>query len=264
MSGTARSAELRAAREGRAVLAGALAGLQQTEGSAPESVIESIANASSTLFELERSEPGSAEYRGIRTAISHLAQALNGLQALDTSHGVESAIEAVARTLALLYPIARTHQRRRRRVILDIFGEPDSGLDVVPPAPEPTGRAPDARAFDGADKRAGGERVFVEVDIGLLSESHFYTGLTRDISNGGVFVATYDPKPPGTPVRLYLVLPNGRAVSASGVVRWTSEARAEIAPGMGIAFEDLSQEDLDAIAEFCASRPPLYHCSADD
>ena len=265
MTGGARSAEIRAAKDGRVILSGALLALQQARpDEAPEHVVESIAAASSTLFELETAAPGSAEYRSIRTAVGHLARALSSLQALPQSETVESAVEAVARTLALLYPLARTHQRRRRRVILDIFGEPDSMPAVAPPAPEPIGHAPDSPEYRGRDKRAGGDRVFVEVDIGLLSDSHFYTGLSRDISHGGVFVATYDPKPAGTAVTLYLVLPSGRSVSARGVVRWTSAARGELPPGMGIAFDQLPDEDLDAISAFCSSRAPLYHHSADD
>ena len=106
--------------------------------------------------------------------------------------------------------------------------------------------------------------MFVEVDIGFASQSHFYTGLSRDLSRGGVFVATYMPQPPGTRMAVHFVLPDGRAVKASGVVRWTVAARGDMAPGMGVAFEDIEPEDLNAIVEFCEHRSPIYHQSADD
>jgi hypothetical protein len=65
-------------------------------------------------------------------------------------------------------------------------------------------------------------------------------------------------------VALFFVLPNGHAVHADGVVRWTNEGSGDVAPGMGIAFQQLAPGDLDAIAEFCELRSPMYHYSADD
>jgi len=263
--GDTRSAEVRSAREARSILSEASAALQLApDGAELERAVESVAQASSTLYELEAEGPASQDYRAIRTAIAHLSEALGILQALPPRHGVDVAIEGLARTLALLYPVARTHQRRRRKVILDIFSEPDSMVGLAAPAPEPTGAPPDRGDFSGANKREGGDRVFLEVDIGLASQSHFYTGLSRDLSRGGVFVATYRPQPPGTEVAVHFVLPNGRAVQARGIVRWTIDARGDMAPGMGISFHELGPEDLSAIVEFCEQRTPIYHQSGDD
>lgn len=263
--GDSRAAELRSARDARAILSEASAALQLSpDGPELERAVESVAQASSTLYELETEGPVSQDYRSIRTAIAHLSDALGVLQGLPPRPGIDAAIEGLARTLALLYPVARTHQRRRRRVILDIFGEPDSMAGLAAPAPEPTGAPPQRNDFAGADKRGRGDRVFLEVDIGFTSQSHFYTGLSRDLSRGGVFVATYRPQPPGTAVTLHFVLPDGRAVKARGVVRWTVDARGDMAPGMGVSFDDLEAEDLNAIVEFCEQRSPIYHHSADD
>jgi len=265
MSLDARTAEVRSAREARTILSEASRTLQQApESDALERAVESIAHAASTLFELEKDGPISQDYRAIRSAITHLSDAINVLHQLPPSSEVDAGIEAVARTLALLYPVARTHQRRRRRVILDIFGEPESATALGAPAPEPLGSPPERPDFSGENKRARGDRVFLEVDIGLLSQSHFYTGLSRDLSRGGVFVGTYQPQPPGTEVTVHFVLPNGHAVKARGIVRWTVDARNDMPPGMGIAFQDLGPEDLNAIVEFCEARAPLYHHSADD
>lgn len=272
MSGqpNARWAELRSAREARALLSETSASLQLCPPTSElERAVEAVAQASSTLYELEKEAPASQDYRSIRTAIAHLSQALDVLHALPHQAGTDAAIEGVARTLAVLYPVARTHQRKRRQVILDMFTEesppePDSMAALGAPAPEPTGTPPERGEFGGANKRGRGDRVFLEVDIGLASQSHFYTGLSRDLSQGGVFVATYRPQPAGTEVSLHFVLPNGRAVKARGVVRWTADARGDFAPGMGIAFQDLEPEDLNAIVEFCEHRSPIYHQSADD
>ena len=128
-----------------------------------------------------------------------------------------------------------------------------------PPAPSPTGQSRRPSGFDGSDRRAdANKRVFVEVEIGLSSESHIYTGLSLDVSTGGVFVATYEPARPGTPVGLHFVLPDGHVVNADGVVRWTRAATEDAPPGMGVAFSRISAESLAHLADFCASRPPLY------
>lgn len=262
--GDARAAEVRSARQARALLSETSAALQLCGDHDLDRAVESVALASSTLYELDVESPPSHDYRNIRTAIAHLSDAVNALQGLAPRPGMDAALEGLARTLALLYPVARTHQRRRRQVIMEVFSDADSIRGLAAPAPEPTGVPPAPTEFDGANKRGSGDRVFVEVDIGFASQSHFYTGLSRDLSTGGVFVATYMPQPPGTKVAVHFVLPDGRAVKASGVVRWTVPARGDVAPGMGVAFEDLEAEDLNAIVEFCEHRSPIYHHSEDD
>jgi uncharacterized protein (TIGR02266 family) len=263
MDGPPPSAVARSAREGRGILTEALSVLQKAPRPELAVALERIADASGALYSLESEAPASNEYAAIRAAVRHLGEALATMQALPPGGALDGALEAVARTLALLYPLARSHQRRRRHVMLDLDKSAES-FPAAAPAPEPVGRRDEPPAFAGRNKRAAGDRVQLEVDIGLLSESHFYTGLSRDLSQGGVFVATYQPKPPGTAVTLYFVLPSGRAVRASGVVCWASEARGELPPGMGVAFETLSEEDLRAVVEFCETRSPLYHHAADD
>jgi uncharacterized protein (TIGR02266 family) len=100
------------------------------------------------------------------------------------------------------------------------------------------------------------ERVVLEVDVGLLSDSNFYTGLAEDVSSGGVFVSTPTPLPAGTDVTLFFVLAAGRTLKAEGQVRWL---RASGTPGMGVAFTRLGDEERAAIEAFCSERPALFH-----
>lgn len=264
------STSTRSARQARQLLADALRALQHLDAQAPGSLqatISATAAASSTLYEIEAGTTPTPA--GVRTAIEQLGEALASLQELSVGDpSLHAATETVARTLALLYPVARAEQRQRREVVVHETSQaPPADLGraaTIPIAPDPTGRPRQATPFDGKDKRSRGDRTFVETDIGLLSESHFYTGLSQDLSRGGLFVATYQPKPPGTEVSVYFVLPDGRQVQAEGVVRWTREASPDAAPGMGIAFKNLSDSDVEAIEEFCRNRAPLYHDSADD
>jgi uncharacterized protein (TIGR02266 family) len=109
---------------------------------------------------------------------------------------------------------------------------------------------------DGIEHRAH-TRVKLEVDVGMHSESHFFTGLSGDLSEGGVFVATYRDVPIGSKLEVDLPLPDG-TIQVHGVVKWTRPASEDSKPGIGVAFETLPEEQRARIAKFCAEREPLY------
>jgi len=126
----------------------------------------------------------------------------------------------------------------------------------APPAAPPTApAAPDERSGPRASPR-----VPLEVALTFESHSNFYVGFARDISRGGVFVATDAPLPQGTPVGLELALPDGTLLSVAGEVRWAREydrSVPEMIPGMGIQFASLSTEALASIESFVSTRVPL-------
>lgn len=98
-----------------------------------------------------------------------------------------------------------------------------------------------------------------EIELEFTEDSQFYAGLTQDISQGGVFIATYDLLPVGRRLQLEFDLPDGTHVSANGEVRWLRETASPTSrPGMGVAFLDVAPDSLKAIEEFCKERPPLY------
>lgn len=265
---TASGVIIAAARQGREALAPALLSLQTLgiSEAALERAIEETAAASSALYKAEaESVTDEASTSYVHAAAERLQRAMADLAALRQRHPrLELAANALAQTLALLYPVMQ-HKLRQRRARLPAGGLSDSDarelrtMSGYPRAPAPTGRFRRPSGFDGSDRRAQGDkRVFVEVEIGLTTESHIYTGISLDVSTGGVFVATYNPSPPGTSVTLYFVLPDGHVVNAEGVVRWTRAQAGDSPPGMGVAFVRISPDSLGHIANFCASRPPLY------
>jgi len=257
-----------AARQGREALATALLSLQTSGIVDPslERAVEETAAASSALYSAEASAPtdeAAASY--IHSAAEVLARALVKIQKLRDAHpDCEVAAISIARTLALLYPVQQLSLRQRRaRLQAGALSDSDAHelreRAAFPAAPTATGRSRPPSGFHGSERRAQGDRrVFVEVEIGLSSESHFYTGLSLDVSTGGVFVSTYEPARSGTNVSLYFVLPDGHAVNAEGVVRWARAASEDSPPGMGVAFISISRESLAHIAQFCEGRPPIY------
>ncbi|MCU0691286.1 MAG: TIGR02266 family protein [Polyangiaceae bacterium] len=90
------------------------------------------------------------------------------------------------------------------------------------------------------------------------NETHFFAGLSEDLSCGGLFIATYCKLPVGTRLWVRFVLPDGTEVSASGSVRWLRDTDTQEAPpGMGVEFVGISPEALKKITEFCSARPPM-------
>ncbi len=112
-----------------------------------------------------------------------------------------------------------------------------------------------------AAERREHERRNLEVEIGVYSETNFYTGFSEDISEGGIFVSTYDLRPIGSVVNLEFVLPGGHQVKCSGEVRWVKDPTdsMEVKPGMGVRFDSLPEEHLEAIKEFVSNREPIFH-----
>ncbi len=107
-------------------------------------------------------------------------------------------------------------------------------------------------------ERRAAPRVEVKVEVSFASDSQFFVGLSGDLSEGGIFVATWRALPVASAVDLALSLPDG-PVFARGHVRWVRDSvEGGAAPGLGIAFEYLNPIDRARIEAFCAERAPLY------
>jgi len=101
-------------------------------------------------------------------------------------------------------------------------------------------------------------RLALRLAFGTLEE--FVERYALNVSRGGIFVRTRDPKPPGTPVTLDLQLVTGeQVVRGRGVVTWTTppsapgEARRD--PGMGIRFTELDPESRALVELVVATQP---------
>lgn len=154
----------------------------------------------------------------------------------------EQALEAVRRSIILLNGVTRHH-----------------GMAVLPP-PIPSNRQLSAPP-EGVAERRKAPRAFLETEISFESADNFYTGFTEDISEGGLFLTTYDLRPIGTEIEIEFSLPTGHIVRTTGEVRWVRDPRDEAPdapPGMGIQFRKLANEDSAAIQTFIEARAPLF------
>ncbi len=103
-------------------------------------------------------------------------------------------------------------------------------------------------------------RHAIALGITLVGENNFYLGMSENLSEGGIFIATEHAVAIGTVVTLELSLPT-RAVPlvVVGTVRWARAAAADNAAGVGVQFAEVSPEDEKAIKEFIGLRPAEFY-----
>ncbi len=256
---------------------------------------ETLDRARSTADALEFAlrEGESAEHARMRSAIARLwtlfvpsyEKAATAGRALTRSEGKERQFPPLA--------LVSSHRRAHRRPLSLVPGRvsvmpaipkppplppnahkpPDSSpvrvLRSDPPPPLDTAVdqviAEDVRAHaEHEDRQSWSEsrrshRQVVELEVGISSESNFYIGFTENLSEGGVFVATYTSKPIGSKVEVVLSFPNGEEMRVPGVVRWLREATSEGWPGLGVQFESLTEGDEKNIRKFLSLREPMFY-----
>jgi uncharacterized protein (TIGR02266 family) len=113
------------------------------------------------------------------------------------------------------------------------------------------------------DERRSSARYQVKVEVGLQTESNFYTGLTQDLSGGGVFVATNQIRQVGDRIKVLLTLPGqAEPFEILTEVRWvrggSTLSRNIDDPGMGLRFLQMSPRARQAIADFLTQRESLF------
>jgi uncharacterized protein (TIGR02266 family) len=100
-------------------------------------------------------------------------------------------------------------------------------------------------------------RMTIPVDTS--TENNFFTGFGEDVTDGGVFVATYDVLPVGESMRVEIRLRGEDPILTEAVVKWVRQAQPEVPPGMGLSLPDLGPEERHAVERFMRRREPLFH-----
>jgi uncharacterized protein (TIGR02266 family) len=246
----------------RATLGEALGHTQEIRwpGLDENSVSASLKGGVKALFAAESS--GMIDELHVGQAMECLQRTLTLMQEVpDQDQKLEIATAAVARTMAILFPLfkALEGQKFRESQPIPLTGAISAQREAAP-LPLSSLRRPDSAASDR--ERRGTNRKSVEVDIGMQSETNFFTGFSLDISSGGLFVSTYDILPLDSEVNVNFSLPGGPMMSLNGLVRWIrdyNEAASDTAPGMGIMFEGLSVEEENDINAYLARSNPIFH-----
>lgn len=202
----------------------------------------SLARAVERVARVSRSLMIQQGQHGFDTAITATHDALSHTLAIGRAvHGAldprgQQCLETLAAAQRILYPLARAH---------GVIAE------APPPEERPTGI-----------ERRENPRIEAHVEVNFESETNFFQGFSEDISDGGLFIATYKLEPVGTVIEVEFTLPTGHIVRTSAEVRWLRDLRDEsddVHPGMGLRFVELLPEDQRAIQAFTQARSPLFY-----
>jgi uncharacterized protein (TIGR02266 family) len=122
------------------------------------------------------------------------------------------------------------------------------------------GRMTAARAEPLGQRECG--RVPLQTSVDLASDSNLFTGFGTNVSEGGLFVATINVLPVGTPVDLTFTLPGKSKLTVHGEVRWIREVNdrtPDVFPGVGVRFVNLTPATAEVLKRFVAEREPLFY-----
>ena len=113
-----------------------------------------------------------------------------------------------------------------------------------------------------ASQRRSYPRVDAEFEIDFASEHTFFSGFSENLSDGGLFVATYNKRTLGERLHVRFTLPGlERPIDATVEVRWLRDYDPHMEssiPGFGASFVDLDDADREAIHRFLKKRAPIF------
>ncbi len=235
----------------------------------------------------EREQEAGAELMGVEGRCRALQRALREMDAEDARHllarlpsvapppGRENRDKALrARRQALTDRELAARGRERAMEWLDgVLREATARLNEVTrlseqlsapdPTPPPRLSPPSDEPEPAEEKRVGKQpRRRIDCTVSLESKDNFYAGFARNLSSGGLFIATFDLQPVGTELDVRFSLPSGQQIEARAGVRWVRElpddADVSIWPGMGVEFQGLTEEAQAAINRFMNLREPMF------
>lgn len=98
-------------------------------------------------------------------------------------------------------------------------------------------------------------RAPIEVKVDYRTIGSFITDYSKDISQGGIFIATSMPYNIGDQIRLRITLPGSvLPFSLEGVVRWVVQPGAgDKQPGMGLEFVSFTDDVKAELGRLVAS-----------
>jgi uncharacterized protein (TIGR02266 family) len=102
-------------------------------------------------------------------------------------------------------------------------------------------------------------RMSIRLLVSFEANSSFYVGMTDNLSEGGVFIATRGVQSVGSRVDLGIQIPEQEPLRVRGTVIWqrSSGPTPGALPGMGIRFDDLSAYERARIRDLIDAQEDL-------
>jgi uncharacterized protein (TIGR02266 family) len=114
-------------------------------------------------------------------------------------------------------------------------------------------------------------RFALTLAVTMNGDNNFYCGVSENLSESGIFIATVHELPIGTVLRVTFSVPtSAEPISVLGEVRWLrrssavaargtvfgEEDGASVKPGFGVQFLALDEHASDAVRRFLRYRAP--------
>lgn len=116
---------------------------------------------------------------------------------------------------------------------------------------------------DAANRRqAPRAELDYDVEVDIEGENVPYTGLLKDISEGGVFLTTDERHTIGDRLHIRFSFPTiDEPIDVDVVVRWVRDAYSEggMLPGVGVQFVDLVPEVTAKINQFIRDKEVTFY-----
>jgi uncharacterized protein (TIGR02266 family) len=100
-------------------------------------------------------------------------------------------------------------------------------------------------------ERRKNSRIPISLEISFDSGEQVLSSYLFDIGEGGIFIGTPQPLEQGSPVRLCFHLPGlSNSLVIMGTVIWQQGTENSSSPGMGVRFDEISDDDRECLDAF--------------
>ena len=221
--------------------------------------------------------------QAIEAEIASLTKKLESSRALvnDRQSALQRVHQETAELAQRLGPLAQKQRRFQEALAMveqnmgtvsNPPSPPIAALQAVPPAappPVPVAQSSNAPLSTTHNDSNRPPRIRMEldlsfeIDLGRGSEHNFYTGLTDNISEGGLFISTSQVLDLGTKIRFPLAMPGMKDPEVvEGVVRWVrSDGRSDtnVPPGIGVQFTNISERLKTHINKYVKQNESIFY-----
>ena len=118
-----------------------------------------------------------------------------------------------------------------------------------------------AKAAENDAIRRAGERVALKAQVTVTSETNFFTGLSENISEGGVFISSLAPPDIGTVIDANISTGEGeQPIKIAAEVMWVRTEQGQPV-GCGCRFMNVDEVTAARLRDFIArgGREPLFY-----
>jgi hypothetical protein len=99
--------------------------------------------------------------------------------------------------------------------------------------------------------KRGHQRCIKRLEVKFSSDNKFFTGISSDLSENGLFIRTQKGFAPGTAIDIQIFLPDGNTSIIKGIVKRTIKSSiSALKNGMGIEIMEKDKSYINFLKSF--------------